>query len=377
MKKNNSKNICFILFHYHPETHRHWFHLYNFIDLLARDHNVLLIIERCEGKPSFRHLKNIRCLKRRNKFFRKLEMFFTLLRARLQGFRIFYNHYTFDAARQAALITRTLGGRTYLWHCIMVKDLDIFTDSGKLEQALFRLTLKMIHHLVTGTEFMARYYQKQFNLKPDKTVVVPNYINLERFNPDALDKEAVRRKLELPSDRHIILYLHEMEPGRCRYLPQVIKKTLELRKNVLFLLVGDGTYRQELLKKLQKFIDDGQVRYEGPVPNLKVPEYLKAADLLLITSDFEAFTRVILETMAMGVPFVSTDGGGGIPSYTPQEQHGYIVPLDQLGRMAELIDRLLENPGERRILAEAGLNKVREYDQSNVQKIFLEKIKDR
>ncbi|MBN2056549.1 hypothetical protein JW905_16610, partial [bacterium] len=165
--------VCFIVLQYDPRSHRHWFHLYHFIDLVARTRRVMLIIEQADQPPDLPHVERIALL-RGNPVTRRLHRALLLFRARLSGYRVFYNHYTFRSARLSGLITRLTGGRSYLWHCIPLKDLHHYTDTGIVQKFLFRITLGLVHYLVTGSSAMANYYRTHFNLAAHKVVVVPN-----------------------------------------------------------------------------------------------------------------------------------------------------------------------------------------------------------
>jgi len=94
----------------------------------------------------------------------------------------------------------------------------------------------------------------------------------------------------------------------------------------------------------------------------------------IVTSEFEAFSRVHLEAMAMGVPFVSTDGGGPVRAYTPEAAQPFIVPTSQIDRFPALIGRILDDPALRDSLITAGREKVQEYSEDRVLPLFLQRI---
>lgn len=371
----NNRPICFILLNYDPNSHRHWFHLYHFIETLAATRRVQVLIEHSEQCPTLKHVERVIRLKRRSRIGRLVELTALLVLARARGFSVFYNHYTFGAARLTGLITRISGGSSYLWHCIPVKELDFFTNSSRLQQVLFHLTLKLVHYVVTGSEYMAEYYQKNFRLASRKTVVVPNYLDLTRFEPSHYPKSAARSRLNLDIERPIFLYLHEMEPGRSLALPDVIRGILSLRPDSFFLLVGGGSYQPDLQRLLADLVQQGTVRFTGAVPNLEIPWYYAAADVYLVTSKFEAFSRTLLEAMAMGIPIASTDGGGFTRAYTPEILHRYLLPYERIDELASVAVQFLENSVLRADLIAKGRAQVAQYSEPSVLKIFERQIR--
>ena len=79
---------------------------------------------------------------------------------------------------------------------------------------------------------------------------------------------------------------------------------------------------------------------------------IQEADLVVSTSRWEANSVVLLEAMAAGTPWVSTDVGSA------RDNAGGIV-VGSIGEMAETIRVLLGDPDQRRSLGEAGRARVR------------------
>ena len=122
------------------------------------------------------------------------------------------------------------------------------------------------------------------------------------------------------------------------------------------------------------YVDRGKVRFEGRVPNVDAPVYYRAADVYLMTSDFEAFSRVLLESMAMGTPYVATDGGGSIRAYTPEEHQEFIVPVSNIDEFPRKIERILDDSSVRKSLIDSGLNHVQAYFLDVVLDQFIKEI---
>ena len=81
----------------------------------------------------------------------------------------------------------------------------------------------------------------------------------------------------------------------------------------IFVVVGGkgiGDDVSALLKSLIVRYGLGKtIRLEGSVPSRDIPAYYAAADLFIMPSEEEGFGIVLLEAMAAGVPFVTTDEG--------------------------------------------------------------------
>ena len=79
----------------------------------------------------------------------------------------------------------------------------------------------------------------------DKVVVIPNGINIEDYKIP-YSKEECRRKLGLPLDKNIVLFvgnliLYKGPNVLIRTIPKIVKKV----PNTLFIFVGKGKMRNE------------------------------------------------------------------------------------------------------------------------------------
>jgi glycosyltransferase involved in cell wall biosynthesis len=369
----NRKKLCFSLLNYRKDTHRHYYHIYEFIEALAAKTDVRLLVMDAMDEPEFSNPTGVVNLSGRG-ITARIKRDIALMKAWLDGYRVFYHHYTMAPARFSAILTRLLGGKTYLWHCIVMDALDKAVGSGNLNKWILKCTFHMIDSLVTGTPAMAEFYASRYGLKLDSIKVIPNYINQNRFNQSIISKKQARRELEIPEDKNVVLYLHEIEEGRAGHLAPIVEAVLARRSDTMFLIAGDGRYRKNLETQLETFKSDGRVRFEGSVPNIDTPRYYAMADVYIMTSDFEAFSRVLLESMAMGIPYVATDGDGAIRSYTPQEHQSYILAREHLDQFPLRIDTLLDDREEADRMVRAGLEHVRRYSLDVVLEQFISDV---
>jgi len=173
-----------------------------------------------------------------------------------------------------------------------------------------------------------------------------------------------------------VLYLHEIEEGRASHLPGIVAPVLDLRDDVVFIVAGDGRYRQTLETRLEKYIEEDRVLFVGKVPNTETPKYYAAADVYIMTSNFEAFSRVLLEAMAMGTPYVATDGGGSIRAYTPQEHQPFILAESELQKFPDRVCEILDNTETAKILKDAGQEHVRNYSLDTVLDRFVQVVSE-
>jgi len=129
-------------------------------------------------------------------------------------------------------------------------------------------------------------------------------------------------------------------------------------------LIGGGPLRSKITKLTQHSTAKPSVAVIRHVPHHQMPAYLNALDVLVLPSRTtprwkEQFGRVIIEALACGVPIIGSDSGH-IPYLINDTGGGIIFPEGDIGALAESIERLLNNPDEREVLARRGRQRVLE-----------------
>ncbi|MDJ0655113.1 MAG: glycosyltransferase [Xanthomonadales bacterium] len=111
-----------------------------------------------------------------------------------------------------------------------------------------------------------------------------------------------------------------------------------------------------------------RLHFTGPVAS--VAPYLKDCDLAVVPLQEGGGTRMkVLDYFAAGVPVViTTKGVEGIPVHSGQE----LIIEDDLGRMAEVVAELLENPARRTALVEQANRFVETLDWRNIGRRYVD-----
>jgi glycosyltransferase involved in cell wall biosynthesis len=128
--------------------------------------------------------------------------------------------------------------------------------------------------------------------------------------------------------------------------------------DVHFVLVGDGPLRREVEAWRDERGMGGCVHLVGLQEDVK--PFLAAADLFLLTSDFEGLPLAVIEGMAAGLPVVATRAGG-VPELVGEGDGAGGVLVD-VGDVAGCVDgavSLLQYDARRRATGEAARVRVR------------------
>jgi glycosyltransferase involved in cell wall biosynthesis len=139
--------------------------------------------------------------------------------------------------------------------------------------------------------------------------VVNQGVDADRFHPG--DRAAARRKLGLPDEGPLLLWVGRMAP--LKGLEVLVAAAALLRDwGVAFHLhlVGDGPARAAVAADVAARGLAGRVSFAGVRTHDELPDWYRAADLTVLSSHSEGIPNVLRESLACGTPYVSTDVGG-------------------------------------------------------------------
>jgi glycosyltransferase involved in cell wall biosynthesis len=131
--------------------------------------------------------------------------------------------------------------------------------------------------------------------------------------------------------------------------PAIVRRVPDVR----FLLVGDGTLRQEIERTVASLGLTDRFLFAGMVPRDRVPFYLAAMDVIVHTSLREGLARALPQALLAGRPAVAYDIDGAAEAIAEGDTGFLLAPGDVEGLAGRVIT-LLEDPGLRSAMAERG-----------------------
>lgn len=362
--------LAYVLPEYNAGTDTHFAHLYDLLAEVAKEVDVHLVVER--GSAPEGPFASVRVI-RGSGLARLYEEYGVLAELRQKGCERFYVHYSFTGAIASGIVTRSYGGTSYYWNCGMPWLFTPRFGRGRLldwikNRLPLLLAMQLCHYVATGTAGLARMYAREYGVASSKFRALPNWISLQRFARPSGD---VRARFNLPADAPLVTFIHRLSPRKGADLIVPIAAALQTA-GATVAVAGGGPYQRELRQQVADAGLEGRVQLLGSVPNADVPSLLATSDIFLMPSREEGFPRVLLEAMALGIPFVASDVGGVaeiVPPGTP-----LVAPEDVAG-FARAVDELLQDATLRRSRADAGLQHVKQYDLPIIAERFIELIK--
>ena len=152
------------------------------------------------------------------------------------------------------------------------------------------------------------------HFKRNESEIKTIYIGVDekKFDPQKYNKEEIIDKINdkrLSRDKIIISYICRIAEQKRPYLMlEVVKKLAEIRENFVVVVAGEGSLLNGLKKIVKKEKLDDFFVFVGNKKNTE--EIYAISDLTLNTSIKEGLALTSYESLAMGVPVVSSDVGG-------------------------------------------------------------------
>ncbi len=223
---------------------------------------------------------------------------------------------------------------------------------------------------IAVSDAMKRFLISNGNVKEDRIKTIYNFVDLEKFDPSNIpaDNSAFKQKHGIEAEDFVVGFAGRLikRKGWKEYL-QAAKILSEKRKDIKFLIAGDGNDKPALLEMIKELNIGEQVKYLGYVDNMLA--FYGSLDLFAMPSHFEGLPMSQLEVMALGVPLVTTNGPG-MDEVPRDGKEAIFVKLYDPQDLADKIDRLYLDQDKAAELADNGLVRVQEFGlKSYVQQL--------
>ena len=201
-------------------------------------------------------------------------------------------HFVHGAWRQSPVHDARVHGGTYGWYQ--------WTYST-LHATLERKVLPRADRVVAVSNKVKRELNAQ-GLPPDDVQVIHNGVDLETFSPGPADRSA----LGLPPNAPLAFFAGDIQTPR-KNLDSVIEALVDASS--LHLAVAGTTDGSPFPALAERLGVADRVHFLGY--RTDIPDLMRAADLFVFPSRYEACSLVLLEAMASGLPIVTATTTGG------------------------------------------------------------------
>ena len=114
------------------------------------------------------------------------------------------------------------------------------------------------------------------------------------------------------------------------------------------IIIGEGSERDNIYKFIQDNNLESNVNLIGYKSNPW--KYLSRSDLFVLSSIWEGFGNVIVESMMMGVPVISSDCNSGPSEILEEGKYGDLFEIRDYNKLSELILKEFNSSGSKKKL---------------------------
>ena len=248
------------------------------------------------------------------------------------------------------------------------KQIEHFIDSSK-----------SIDYVVTAATVIEKRLQ-DWGIPKDKIIKIPLGVDTENFSPIGNEEKIkLRKKIGIPDNCYVIGSFQKdgvgwgdgMEPKLIKG-PDIFVKAMErLNKHFNIFVLLTGPARGYVKKELERLNIPYLHKYASHYPDLN--KYYRVLDAYLVASREEGGPKAILESMASGVPIVSTNVGMA-EDVILNSVNGYIVPVADHIKLSNILGELLASHKSRENIRTNAFGTIKKYDWNVVAEQYLDRV---
>ena len=238
---------------------------------------------------------------------------------------------------------------------------DRFRTNRVRHLALDRATNLLSSHIFAVSESTRATLVGLEKIAPAKITLLPNAVDTDRFRPPtAAERSAARGELALPRDGTVVAGLGRLHPQK--NWPLFLRLAARFPEAV-FVIAGTGPQEERLRAQAPANVHFAGFRDARTV--------LAAADVFLLTSDYEGTPMTLLEAMACGVPPV-VSAVDGCAEILADGAGGLTAPAGDDDAFTAQLGQVLGDPERRARLGAAARERVRQAYNARVQTRVVE-----
>ena len=232
---------------------------------------------------------------------------------------------------------------------------------GNFKTRLYKLIERKLAKQSTGivaiSNLQKEELSKQHNICAGKKItVIPLGFDLDKFHDNLEEKRLfTRSEYSLTDDEVAVSIIGRLVPikNHSLFLESIEIVSKQTDKKIAVFIVGDGTERESIEKKIESMQLGSNVRFVLTSWIKNIDCFNAGMDILCLTSKNEGTPVSLIEAQAANIPVISTDVGG-VRDVVEDGITGFIVPKNSKERFSEKLLLLIENEETRKLMSQNG-----------------------
>lgn len=249
---------------------------------------------------------------------------------------------------------------------IQKKGVLLHYHGGEAEQ-FFRHQIRYISPSIkrcTKVVVPSGFLEDIFNKYNVETAVIPNVIDMTKFCHSSKMHKTASSSLQLLVPRNLDP-VYDVATAIKAF--NLVKEEFE---DIRLLVTGIGPELEMLEKLVLSLGLQEAVEFTGKLTNTQMADLYTSVDIVLNPSLADNLPVSLLESLASGIPVITTNVGG-IPYLIENNRNGLLVSPGNVVEMANAIKRLIGNASLRENLINNGLDYVKQYEWKSLRSKWL------
>lgn len=237
------------------------------------------------------------------------------------------------------------------------RDFGLWLNKGTLP--LLRFANKFVKTIVTNAEVIKRLVASKEGFSLEKIQVIYNGIDFKDIRQTFAPRDKIKEMLGIPIDNSVVGIVAGLRPmKRHEIFLKAATRILEQRKDVHFLLVGDGPMKARLEEQVKENGIARYIHFAGMQHDVR--PFLMAFDIGVNCSEKEGLSNAIMEYMVYGIPCVVSNTGGNVELIF-HDVNGYIFHVNDHDELAISILDLLSDKHKKHKFAEKAKSVIKNF----------------
>lgn len=238
-----------------------------------------------------------------------------------------------------------------------------------------------ISHAVIAPSLKMKKLLRKYGVKNKVPIyIMPTGVDLNIFKKSEEKRQAMRKKLKISSETKVLLSVSRIgKEKNIEFLLKAFKETLKKKDDVLFLIVGDGPFLEQLKKMAQRLKIDKSIIFTGRIPSQEVAAFYQVADVFLFASLTDTQGIVLLEALSSGLPVVVLKDDA-FANIVLDNENGFSVSKESPKVFAQKVIALLEDSALYREFSAKAMETANKFSDKklaeNLVEIYKTQIKE-
>ncbi len=252
------------------------------------------------------------------------------------------------------------------WRLLIRNPLHLFV----LARDAIRFRWRVHSRFIALSQASAKEVTRLYGTDPDQIMIIPNGVDLERFQPSDRLRREVRAELKWGKEVFVLIFV--ANEFKRKGLDIVLDALSRLSMNGLDcrLIIAGSDSDEPFRTKLNRLGDD--VCLLGH--RFDIERYYAASDLLVLPTAFDISPLVGYEALACGLPVLITRVGG-IPYFLHEGKNGLFIKRDPAD-VAKKIRYLIANKETLNHMATQARMSVKDSDWLMIARSYLKVMQD-